>query len=78
MDADFLKREAGRLMNDVVLDEALSRIRSQALERLAVAQPTDINEITRQQATVAVCDAMKAELSSMVRSAADRKPFRAV
>lgn len=78
MDADFLKREADRLLNDVVLKEALGRIRSLALEKLATTLPTDINEITRQQATVAVCDAMQAELSSMVRSAAEKKPFKAV
>lgn len=78
MDADFLKREAERLLNDVVLSEALARIRSQAVDRLISAEPTDVTQITRQQATVAVCDAMQAELRSMVLSAADKKPFKAV
>jgi len=78
MDADFLRNEAARLLNDTVLQTALKSIRSGALESLATCDPRDDVKIMQMQARVSVCDDMQAELSRMVNSAAERDPFKAV
>lgn len=78
MDKEFLSQEAKRLSADPVFNEALNRMRADALERLASAKIDDINSILSLQATVRVCDGIRMEMESMILSKEDRKPIRAV
>lgn len=78
MDKEFLAREADRLSKDVIFLKALADIRSDALERLATANADDKTQILLFQARVSVCDSFGAELASMIRSSAEKKPIQAV
>jgi predicted AAA+ superfamily ATPase len=78
MDKEFLKREADRLSTDVIFLKALAGIRADALERLATASADDKTAILLFQARVAVCDSFGAELASMIRSSAEKKPIQAI
>lgn len=63
MRAEHLAREASRLLNDEVLQEALAAIRLEALEDLARADADDRTAILRLQAKVSVveefCDQLR-------------------
>lgn len=78
MDKQWLSQEAERLEKDPVFIEAISRIRADALEKLAGAPIDEPATILSLQATVRVCDGIRGELKSMILSKEDRKPIRAV
>jgi hypothetical protein len=76
MDKEWLAREAKRLKDDPVFSEALSRMRAEALEKLASADADDRTAILSLQATVRVCDGIRQEMEAMILSKEDRKPIR--
>jgi hypothetical protein len=78
MDKEWLALEAKRLRDDPVFSEALTRLRSQALEKLATVKSDDQAAILSLQATVTVCDGIRQEVEAMILSKEDRKPIRAV
>lgn len=78
MDKEFLAREAARLREDPVLRQAIEAIRSDAVERIIQADASDTAKITELQALARACDRLPAELETMIRSAQERKPIRAV
>lgn len=76
--ADVLKKEAQRLKQDMYLQEAIDRIRRNALDRLASADPTNPTEIIAQQVRVKFCSELFSELESMINSAAPKSKRTAV
>ena len=74
MDAEYLGKEAERLSRDDVLNEAVRRIRSGALDALVAADPNKATDIARLQAKVTVCDEFTSELARMIREAVPVKP----
>lgn len=75
---ETLKKEAERLKQDIYLQEAIERIRRDAMERLTTANPDDKNQIIAQQVRVKFCSEIFTELESMINSAAPRNKRAAV
>ena len=79
MNAEHLAKEADRLKNDPIFTEALSAIRTDALEAIAVANADDKTMILRLQQKVAVIDEIHAVLERFVigagQSLDDASPY---
>ena len=70
MDKEQLKLEAERLRNDQTLQLALQKMRSDALERLAVTDADKPTDIIKFQMKVSAIDGLLSELAAMIQSAA--------
>lgn len=78
MNSEVLAKEAKRLKDDQFLQEAISRIRTRAFEKLATADPGNPNEIIAQQVRVKFCSELFSELESMINSGQAKKPRTAI
>lgn len=67
--SDHLAKEADRLRNDPIFNEALNDIRAEALDALAVANADDKTMILRLQQKVAVIDEIRTVLASYIMAA---------
>ena len=74
MDTQQRAQMAMSLRDNEVLQEAFSALRSNALEALAKADPTDADGIRQYQATIAVVDELREHLDGLIRSGAVKKP----
>ena len=66
MDAEYLAKEADRLLRDDVLNRALDAIRQATLEDLATANAGDPNMVLRFQQKVAAIDDLRGELKAAI------------
>jgi hypothetical protein len=64
--SDHLAKEAERLQNDPVFNEALQEIRAEALDALAAADADNKTMILRLQQKVAVIDEIRTMLSRFI------------
>lgn len=64
-----LAKEADRLQNDPVFNDALDDIRADALDALAIADADDKTMILRLQQKVAVIDEIRTTLASYILAA---------
>lgn len=69
MTRDHLAKEADRLANDEIFNRALSDIRADALDALAVSNADDKTSILRLQQKVAVIDEIRAVLGRYIVAA---------
>jgi hypothetical protein len=76
--ADILSREAKRLKDDMYLQEAIDRIRKNALQKLCTAKPDDITEIIAQQVRVKFCSELFSELETMINSGQAKRKVTAI
>ena len=67
--SDHLAKEADRLKNDEIFQQALDDIRSEALNALAVANADDKTMILRLQQKVAVIDEIRNVLDRYIMAA---------
>lgn len=67
--SDHLAKEADRLRNDPIFNEALNDIRAEALDALAVANADDKTMILRLQQKVAVIDEIRTVLARYIMRA---------
>lgn len=74
MDNSQRAQMAMSLRDNEILQEAFSTLRSNALEALAKADPTDADGIRQYQATIAVVDELREHLDGLIRSGAAKKP----
>lgn len=79
MTGEHLKREADRLKNDELFNQALDAIRSEALDSLATADADNYATIVRWQQRVQVVDEIRATLDRYILAAPqpqdDRSPY---
>lgn len=68
-----LAKEADRLKSDPVFDKALTDIRSDALDALAVANADSFTDIVRLQQRVAVIDEIRAMLGRYIMAGAPQE-----
>lgn len=66
MDNDHLRKEADRLYNDPIFNQALDDIRADALNALAAANADDKTAILRLQQQVAVIDEIRTTLARYI------------
>jgi hypothetical protein len=73
MDKSQLAAEAQRIKENEALQLALSHMRSEALEGLASADPTNTEDIRNHQATVRVIANFLARIEATIRDGQPRK-----
>lgn len=78
INADTLSKEAKRLKDDMYLQEAIDRIRKNAMQKLCSAKPDDINEIIAQQMRVKFCSELFSELETMINSGQTKRKVTAI
>lgn len=66
MRADYLAKEAHRLLNDDVLAWAMTEVRMNALVALATVDPTDTDEIRRLQAIAGCLEEVRGMLQAAI------------
>jgi hypothetical protein len=67
--SDHLAKEADRLKNDDIFNKALSDIRAEALDELAIANADDKTMILRLQQKVSVIDEIRTTLGRYIMAA---------
>lgn len=66
---------AASLRDNEAFQAALSAIRSEALENLAILPALETEGIRNNQATVRVVDELRANLAGFIRAGQERKPL---